>query len=232
MSNLIPSFKDSVLTPMSDPIADSLEAGIDSILESDILKAIPIVRTVSAVCKIGVNLHERNLLKQTLQFIKGFNERSLDKETIEEYRLELENNPKKQEKELGRVIIILGKQIDEQQSQVLGSFYNSFVRGAISWDKFCELSEANSRMFSSDYAILAKVAHEDGINLEDQKLYQIDRLISLGLLSQTHRKGRAIFTVSGESLGLLNSSDSTDKDVVVTSFGETFFQHMPSKFKE
>ncbi len=100
MSNLIPSFRDSVLKPLSDPAIDYLDAGIDLILEADALKAVPIVGAVSAFCKIGVNLHERNLLKQTFEFIKGFNEGSIDKETVEAHRLELENDPSKQEKEL------------------------------------------------------------------------------------------------------------------------------------
>lgn len=232
MSNLIPSFRDSVLKPLSDPAIDYLDAGIDLILEADALKAVPIVGAVSAFCKIGVNLHERNLLKQTFEFIKGFNEGSIDKETVEAHRLELENDPSKQEKELSRVMIILEKQVDEQQSLVLGSFYSSFVRGAISWDKFCELSEANSRIFSSDYPILVRAACENGLNLDGQELYQVDRLISLGLLSQVRRRERAIYNVSGETLGLLDSSHPGEKDVVLTSFGKTFFQHLPRELKK
>ncbi len=231
MDKLLPSFRDSVLSPISDPTIDLLEAGIDSVLETGALKAIPIVGTISAFCKVGINLHERNLLKQTFEFIKGFNDGSLNKETIEAHRLELESDPKKQEKELSRVIIILGKQVDELQSQVLGSFYSSFVRGSISWDKFCELSEANARMFSSDYPILTRAALENGINLDSKELYQVDRLISLGLLSQQRRLGKPIFNVSGESLGLLNSSSPGEKDVTMTSFGKTFYQHMPRELK-
>ena len=232
ISNLIPSFRDSVLKPLSDPAIDYLDAGIDLILETDALKAVPIVGTVSAVCKIGVNLHERNLLKQTFEFIKGFNDGAIDKETVEAHRLELEKDPGKQEKDLSRVLIILEKQVDEQQSLVLGSFYNSFVRGAITWDKFCELSEANSRMFSSDYPILTRAACENGLNLNGQELYQVDRLISLGLLSHVSRKGRAIYNVSGETLGLLNNTNAGEKDAILTSFGKTFFQHLPHELQK
>lgn len=227
MNDLLPSFRDSIFSPLSDPASELLETGIDMILESDALKEIPIVSTVSAVCKIGINLHERNLLKQTFEFLRGFNDGSIDAATLEAHRLELEADPEKQEKELSRVMIILGKQVDDLQSRVLGSFYSAFIKGAVSWNKFCELAEANSRMFSSDYSILAIAARENGINLADQELYQVDRLISLGLLSQSHRIGQAVFNVKGEALGLLNSSKPGEKDVIMTSFGLTFFQHMP-----
>lgn len=227
MNDLLPSFRDSILSPLSDPASELLETGIDMILESDTLKEIPIVSTVSAVCKIGINLHERNLLKQTFEFLRGFNDGSIDAATLEAHRLELEADPEKQEKELSRVMIILGKQVDDLQSRILGSFYSAFIKGAVSWNKFCELAEANSRMFSSDYSILAIAARENGINLADQELYQVDRLISLGLLSQSHRIGHAVFDVEGGALGLLNSSKPGVKDVIMTSFGLTFFQHMP-----
>ena len=231
MNDLLPSFRDSIFSPLSDPASEFLETGIDMILESDALKEIPIVSTVSAVCKIGINLHERNLLKQTFEFLRGFNDGSIDAATLEAHRLELEADPEKQEKELSRVMIILGKQVDDLQSRVLGSFYSAFIKGAVSWNKFCELAEANSRMFSSDYSILAIAARENGINLADQELYQVDRLISLGLLSQSHRIGQAVFNVKGEALGLLNSSKPGEKDVIMTSFGLTFFQHMPEDLR-
>ncbi len=231
MNDLLPSFRDSIFSPLSDPASELLETGIDMILESDALKEIPIVSTVSAVCKIGINLHERNLLKQTFEFLRGFNDGSIDAATLEAHRLELEADPEKQEKELSRVMIILGKQVDDLQSRVLGSFYSAFIKGAVSWNKFCELAEANSRMFSSDYSILAIAARENGINLADQELYQVDRLISLGLLSQSHRIGQAVFNVKGEALGLLNSSKPGEKDVIMTSFGLTFFQHMPEDLR-
>ncbi len=227
MNDLLPSFRDSILSPLSDQPSELLETGIDMILESNALKEIPIVSTVSAVCKIGINLHERNLLKQTFEFLRGFNDGSIDAATLEAHRLELEADPEKQEKELSRVMIILGKQVDDLQSRVLGSFYSAFIKGAVSWNKFCELAEANSRMFSSDYSILAIAARENGINLADQEMYQVDRLISLGLLSQSHRIGHAVFNVEDGTLGLLNSSKPGEKDVIMTSFGLTFFQHMP-----
>ena len=169
MKELLPSFRDSVLMPLSDPTMDLLEAGIDTIFETDALKAIPVVNTVAAFCKVGINLHERNLLKQTFEFIKGFNEGTLDKETIAAYRLALENDPKRQEKELGRIILILEKQVDVRQSLVLGSFFQAYVGESICWEKFCELSEANSRMFSSDYPILVRVANKNGIRAQSNQ---------------------------------------------------------------
>lgn len=221
MDSLVPAFKNTIFSPTYELATEYAEIGIDAVLESGALKEIPIVKTISAICKVGYNLHERNLIKQTLSFINGFNSGELSQEKIEEYRQNLENDPDKAEKELGRVLIILGNHIENIQSQVLGGFYSAYVKGAISWEKFCELSEANRRMFVSDYMILSEAARNNGINIENRELYQVDRLISLGLLQNQNRLGGAIW-VEG-----MEPANQKEKDVIVTSFGRTFYQHMP-----
>lgn len=76
-------------------------------------------------------------------------------------------------------------------------------------------------MFVSDYLVLSEAARNEGINLEGRELYQVDRLISLGLLQNQNRLGGSIF------IDLDSPSDSSKgKDIIVTSFGRTFYQHM------
>ncbi|MBR3751779.1 MAG: hypothetical protein IKK50_01440, partial [Ruminiclostridium sp.] len=80
MTNLVPSFKDSLFSPTYDISAEYLEIGLDMLIESDITRDIPIVNSIASVCKIGYNLHERNLIKQTLAFILGYNNGTLSPE--------------------------------------------------------------------------------------------------------------------------------------------------------
>lgn len=217
MESLVPSLRESLFSPTYELTGELLEVGIDALIDNEALKAIPVVNTISAFCKVGYNLHERNLIKQTLSFIEGFNSGSIDSEQLEKHSQELQNNPKKQEKELGRVIIILGKHIEEIQSKILGSFYLTYIKGAISWEKFCELSEANQRMFVNDYAILHEAINYGGIAINKRELYQVDRLVSLGLLQYKSRPEGMPWSHLGH----------TDKDIVATSFGRAFYQHMP-----
>lgn len=111
----------------------------------------------------------------------------------------------------------MGKHIEEIQSKILGSFYLTYIKGAISWEKFCELSEANQRMFVNDYAILHEAINYGGIAINKRELYQVDRLVSLGLLQYKSRPEGMPWSHLGH----------TDKDIVATSFGRAFYQHMP-----
>ena len=218
MNKIIPAFRDSILEA-SDFLGEWIELGIDSILENDVLKGIPIVGTLSGFCKVGYSVHERNLLRQTLAFINGLNAKIIAEEKVSAYREKLSNDAKTAEKELGRVIFILNSHIETQQSRVLGSFFQAYVNSAVSWEKFCELSEANRRMFVSDYHLLKLVYENQDVEINDKKMYQIDRLISLGLVAKENiatgetRLGSSTFVVLPSALK-------------TTAFGKTFCQHM------
>lgn len=222
MDKLVPSFKESLFAPTYELTAECAEIALDALFESDALKAIPVVSTITAICKVGYNIRERNLLRQTISFISEFNSGKIAPEKKESYLQMLNDDPARAEKELSRVLIILGNHIDEIQSAVLGSFYGAFVKGSISWDKFCELSEANRRMYVSDYFVLSEAAHNKGVNLKGRELYQVDRLVSLGLLQNQNRLGGStIIDIDAPP------NPNKDKDYIVTSFGRTFYQHMP-----
>lgn len=224
MSELVPALKDTLFSPTYEIVAEYAEIGIDVLLDNEVLKEIPVVGTLSSLCKVGYNVHERNLIKQTLAFITEFNSGSISKEKLDEHREKLEANPKETEKELGRILIILGEQVEQIQSQVLGSFYAAYIKGAISWEKFCELSEANRRMFISDYQILFEAAINNGLKIQSRELYQADRLISLGLLQNQNRLGGDVW---------IEMVDNPEKqsDIIITSFGKTFYQNSSAVFK-
>lgn len=224
MKSLIPTFRDSVLTPSTGLVGEWTEIGIDALIQNDILKEIPIVNTLSGICKVGYNLHERNLLEQTLTFIQGFNSGKINEERLKAYREEIIRSPKKAERELGRVIIILNSQIETIQSQVLGKFYRAYVNGAVSWEKFCELSEANRRMFAIDYALLEQQCRNQNDQLGEKREYQYDRLVSLGLLSR-----ESIATGSTDGGNSIFPVVSTGTSV--TSFGKTFY-HLMHKHRD
>lgn len=224
MSDVVAALEKSLFSPTYELAAEYAEIGLDALMENEVLKEIPVVKTLCSICKIGYNIHERTLIKQTLAFLREFNAGSISPEKLAEHRKKLEADPKEAEKELGRVLILLGSQVEQVQSQVLGSFYAAYIKGAVSWDKFCELSEANRRMFVGDYRILLKAAGWGGIKILNRDLYRVDRLISLGLMQNHKRIGGNLW---------LESIDHPEQenDIIITSFGKAFCHNVPSGLK-
>lgn len=183
MNEIVPEFNDSLVIDSSDIVGDYLELGIDSILENDSLKEIPIIKTFISVGKITKSIRERNLIKNLVIFINELNSGNIDKEKLKKHKEELNQNPKKAEKELGRILIILEQTIDNLKSSILGKLYKAYINQEIDWDLFVEFSEITNRLYINDLSILSLIFKNqlsDTSNRSD--LYRIERLNSLGVV--------------------------------------------------
>lgn len=224
-TNIIPAMKETLLNPITSNMNDSLleiaEIGIDSLLEDGLLKSFPVLGTIASLCKTGINLRERNLIRQTAIFITSFNSGTINQKRLDEYRESLEDT-KKAEKELGRVILLLDRMLEEKQSKVLGRFYHAYVAGGFKWEKFVELSEVNARMIVSDYEELISIAKKpikDTESIPDRRMYRIQRLVSLGLVMENKAQ---VFD------GSTVISCGTDDRFIISPLGGTFFGLMKS----
>jgi hypothetical protein len=218
MNNLIPSYRDTLFGLVTDISIDIAETMIDSVLKDDLLKDIPVIGMIISLCKVGACIREKNLLAQTITFINSFNNGSIDPEILRSHREELENNPKKAERELGRIILLLDSHTDLIKSKILGRFYRAYIRGLITWEKFSELAKANKQLFITDYKILIglnskKIDINDKVS-EDRE-YKLLRLMSLGLVFE--RRARLIGA---------NKLEYHECRFETTPFGRTFVQNM------
>lgn len=184
MNEIVPEFNDSLVIDSSDIVGDYLELGIDSILENDSLKEIPIIKTFISVGKITKSIRERNLIKNLAIFINELNSGKINKEKLSRHREELRKNPKKAEKELGRILIILEQTIDNINSSILGKLYKSYINQEIDWGIFIEFSEITNRLFMFDINILKVMwsqAYNTYIEQKDDN-FRIERMYSLGII--------------------------------------------------
>lgn len=214
MDKIIPSFKDSLFSDSTDIIGDIAELGIDSLLDDGVFRDFPIVGFLIGVTKTAQNIHDRNLLRQTLNFIKQFNLGKIDVEKLEKYRAEINSNEKKAEEELGRVLIILNNNVELQKSTMLANLFRNYVNEKITWSEFCEFSEIVRMLFISDIACLKEIYSGKTKDTTGLALYHIDRLISLGLINSSMK------SISTSSL----SGTRMDRYVNLTAIGGKFYQ--------
>ena len=197
---LIPVMRDTIFGEIEDCSEELLEIGIDSIMDDGLLKDLPIVNLICGVCKIGINITERHFLKETLYFINTFRSGNIEQKKLDRYREKLISDPQRAQRELERVTLLLNSHIYSKQSERLGKFYSAFVQGVISWEKYCELSEANN--------ILNQVNSGMTTNLG----YQAERLVALGLLCEANLDIENDTMILGDGV------------YGCTAFGKTFLQ--------
>ena len=197
MDKLVDDFEKSLFNSSKDVISDYLEIGIDSLMNEGILKEIPIVNTIVGVLKIGKNVHDRNLLKQTLTFINEFNNNKISHDKLKQYKITIENNHKRCEEELGRILLLLNNFIDKEKSIMLAKIFKAYIEKIINWNEFCEYSEIINRLFIQDINLLNMIYDgrvTDTTNRGD--LYRVERLNSLGIIGISFKSTR-ITTING-----------------------------------
>ena len=213
MNDLTISFNDSLLLNTSDILKDYAELGIDSVLDTGVLKDIPIISTIFGVSKVIHSVHERNLIKKLILFLNELNSGNVDKEKLTNYKDRLNRNKKEAEKELGRVLIILNQIIDNDKSIMLGKIFKAYVNEKIDWNQFCEFSEIINRLFLQDVHALKQIycgRLKETSGMGD--IYRIERLNSLGII------GLSTKTMMISS----NSNSRTDSYIVLNRMGGVF----------
>lgn len=189
MDKIIPTFKKTLFdASLGDVLVDMTEMGIDSLLDEGVLQSIPIVKLFIGIEKTAQNVHDRNLLRQTIKFINTFNAKTISPDALKKHREKLDQDPHCAEEELGRVIVLLNSNIDLKKSEILAKFYRAYICEKIDWLMFCELSDATSRLFVSDLEILYDVYKEKISDTLHCPRYKADRLISLGLLDSAMKR--------------------------------------------
>ena len=237
MEKLVEEFKESLF--FSDSESDekikvlklkTLEIGIDSVLDSGLISVIPVINKIYLFSKFAQNIYDRNLMRQTLEFINEFHSGKCNAESLQNYKDRLKMEPGLAEKELGRVLILLNKNIDIEKTQYMAKFYLAYINKEFAWDEFCELCDIVDRMFLLDIALLREIYFAEGVGLHTSISYKHDRLLSNGLLQNLNRISGNMFMTAAD---LNNCSD--EKLMVLTEIGKTFcrcaFEDIDSKTK-
>jgi hypothetical protein len=204
MNKIVPQFQNSLFSNIADSIPDIAEFGIDSILDEGVLKDFPLMSTLVGVKNVAQNLHDRNLLRQTLAFVKELNNGQLDEKKKEKYKKIIDENPKKAEAELGRVLIILNQNIELSKSKILAAIFQEYINENIDWKTFCEFSEITRMFFIDDIYDLDTIYHQESNYLAFLS-HGADRLVALGLV-----KSSTAPAIVEDALGIRQSMTLSD----------------------
>lgn len=161
-----------------------LENGIDELISNNVLRNIPILNSIYGVIRVGKDLHERNLFKQTSAFLLEFNSGTIDEEKLQKYKEKLEND-KGRISELERVLLILNNNIDVEKSKYLAKLFTAYINEKISWNEFCEYSDIINRLFMEDVSILKTIWSNTVPQPKDGDNFRIERIYSYGIIGNT-----------------------------------------------
>lgn len=189
---------DAFIMPLSDTkepekIAFNIfQYDFTKLLAGYVVESLSLPELVLTLAKAGKVLFGYRLNYHAYLFCEKLKNGSLTKDDIRNHNIELEFKPWLKAKEIQQLICMLESHTQEKQTSVFEKLYEALVKKEIKWDYFCELAEINSRMIVSDYDLLKEISTEEQHKEnegEESRIFQINRLTSLGLLDVADRDG-------------------------------------------
>lgn len=138
-----------LLAPTADVSIDYLELSLDSILSDSVLSEVPIIKTITALCKTGLAIRERFFTKKLLVFLSEYHRGSVTDEETRKFIKDMENREHKS-KVVDTLIIYIDKYTECEKARMLAKLLINYIRGRYDWMKFVFYANCVESMFIRD----------------------------------------------------------------------------------
>ncbi|MGE5472679.1 MAG: hypothetical protein ACM3UU_00470 [Ignavibacteriales bacterium] len=153
IENLQKGLAEELTSGTKDVAIDITEVGLDSLFNEGVAKEIPVIKSIVAVCKTGLNIKERFFTKKLIKFICEFKNESIDTIKYNEFKYKM-RDPKFQDKVTERIIIILDRLEELNRTNIISKLIKGFVESKISWDEFSMFSKYVDFLTNDDIKLL------------------------------------------------------------------------------
>ncbi len=123
-----------------DNALDYAEIGLDAFVSDDILKEIPIVKTVVGVVKSGLKVKEIFFTKKILTFLKEFHSGKLPIEKFNKFQEEFNTDEKYRSKVLQEIMLFNDTFVQIEKSKIFANLFAAHLNDVYGWDDFVNLS--------------------------------------------------------------------------------------------
>jgi hypothetical protein len=141
------------------------ELGLDLVIDSEILRGIPIISTLINVAKVIGSVRDRLYLKKLLHFFEKIGDT-----TQEERERFIEKNCKDSKLFEEAVLLILEQADNMNKSSLIGKTFKACIKGVITYDEALKLSDMINKAYWSDLNTM--MANDSvKINEDNQSLF-------------------------------------------------------------
>jgi hypothetical protein len=130
----------ALVTTNFDNALDYAEIGLDSFVSNEVLKEIPIVKTIVGVVRGGLKVKEIFFAKKILTFLKEFHSRKLSQDKLSKFKSEFKEDYKYREKIIEQIMIFNETFIQIEKSKVFANLFAAHLNEKYGWDDFLNLS--------------------------------------------------------------------------------------------
>jgi hypothetical protein len=151
------SFAREILNPSIDPAVDYAEIALDALTTNEVIKEIPVIKSILAVFKTGVAIREWHFVRKLLTFLKEYHANPTEEGKTEEFRQKMNSDSVFCGKVANHLLVILDRYITEEKAKILAHLFKAHVNGQIGWEEFMSLSITLDSLHHSSYDFLHRI---------------------------------------------------------------------------
>lgn len=152
------------------------EIAIDSLLEDETLKSIPLLSTIISVANFTSTIQKNIFQKKIEKFLSNLD--YIPSHEIQDLIHNIDNSENYESKVAEQLVEILDKVKSEKKPKIIGNFFNAFLKKQISYDDFLRLAHITEIIHIDDIFSLRKsLSHNQKVTFHN------DMLLILGLYS-------------------------------------------------
>ena len=131
---------------------DLTEYWIDSLIDNDTIKVIPIIGAIVAIYRTGVAVKDRILLKKIAKFFHLLNI-MWEKEKID-FVQKMNNNSKFNKKVVEKLILTIDKSDDFEKMSLIAALFKNYIQWNITQDDLFRLTRIVNNVYLDDLYLL------------------------------------------------------------------------------
>jgi len=170
---------------------DLVEVALDHVLDNDIIKDIPIVRTMIGVLKAATSIRDRALVKKLIRFL--FSLGSVSSETREQFKARM-NVDEEFKKKVGEKLLLIVERLDDMSKpNLVAHAFQAYMEQKIDFDMFQRLAGAIDKSFYSDLMALKSrggsnaLSPQAKLELSNSGIIELESTPSINLSSRNNR---------------------------------------------
>lgn len=155
------TLSDSLESPLTDLAIDYSELSLDSFLDNEAIKEIPIVKSVVGLIKGGLKVREIFFAKKLLTFLKSFHSGKISSNKREAFQSKFKIDSKYRNEVVEQLMVLNERFLEVEKSKILANLFLAHLNDKYDWPTFQSLAVCLNNLHLSGIELLKELEKEE-----------------------------------------------------------------------
>ncbi|MGM9475186.1 hypothetical protein ACS5PU_02105 [Pedobacter sp. GSP4] len=138
--------KEGLENPNFDLALDYAELALDSFMDNDAVKEIPVVKSIVGLFKGGLKIREIYFAKKLVTFLKEFHSGTLPDEKKAQFKEKFNADEKYRDSVVEQIMVLNDRFLEISKSKILANLFLAHLNDKYDWEGFLSLSYCVERL--------------------------------------------------------------------------------------